>query len=186
MVMDYQPALLGFLPDPTAVLDVANVAIRVARTQESCVGYVRVGFTDADYEKFPEESVMGIRVKSSRPNLDSNAVTAAFHIGLEPPGENDIVVRKTRVGAFSTSDLDRQLRDLGVGSVVLAGVHTSGVVLSTVREAHDMDYQVYVLADACADPDPSVHQFLIDQIFPKQARVIGSDEFTEIIGARGK
>jgi Isochorismatase family len=47
--------------------------------------------------------------------------------------------RKTRVGAMSTTDLDRQLRDRGIDTLVLAGISTSGVVLSTVVEATGRD-----------------------------------------------
>jgi nicotinamidase-related amidase len=181
--MDYQPAILGFLDDPTAILETANAAIREARRQDAHVAYIRVGFSDTDYEKFPDDSVMGNRVKKSRPNLDADSVSAALHSELERFEANDIVLRKTRVGAFSTTDLDDQLRSRGVDSVVVAGVHTSGVVLSTVREAHDLDYQVHVLADACADPDMLVHRFLMEQVFPKQARVITSADLTEIVSA---
>jgi nicotinamidase-related amidase len=97
------------------------------------------------------------------------------------PEPGDIIVRKTRVGAFSTTDLDRQLRDRGVTTVILAGISTSGVVLSTVRDAADRDYQVLVLADACADPQPGVHDFLTGQIFPRQASVITRAELKDVL-----
>jgi nicotinamidase-related amidase len=59
-----------------------------------------------------------------------------------PPQPGDLVVRKTRVGAVSTADLDRQLRDRGIDTLVLAGISTSGVVLSTLIEAADRDYRL--------------------------------------------
>jgi nicotinamidase-related amidase len=46
------------------------------------------------------------------------------------------------------------------------------VVLSTVIEAHDLDYRTYVLADGCADTDAEVHAFLLEKIFPRRAEVI--------------
>ena len=64
------------------------------------------------------------------------------------------MVRKTRVGAFSTTDLDEQLRQRGVDTLLLAGISTSGVVLSTVRDAHDRDYRVFVARRRSA-PTPS-------------------------------
>jgi nicotinamidase-related amidase len=97
------------------------------------------------------------------------------------PEPGDIVVRKTRVGAFSTTDLDQQLRDRGVTTLILAGISTSGVVLSTVRDAADRDYQVLILADACADPAPGVHEFLTEKIFPRQADVITSAELKDVL-----
>jgi nicotinamidase-related amidase len=88
------------------------------------------------------------------------------------PEPGDIIVRKTRFGAFSTTDLAERLWDRGIATVILAGVSTSGVVLSTVRDAADCDYRVFVLADATADPEPGVHDFLIERVFPRQALVI--------------
>ncbi len=49
------------------------------------------------------------------------------------PGDN--VARKTRVSAFARTDLDEWLRDLGIDTLILAGISTSGVVLSTVCDA---------------------------------------------------
>jgi len=49
---------------------------------------------------------------------------------------------------------------------------TSGVVLSTVREAADKDFQLTVLSDLCADFDPEVHAVLMQKVFPRQAAVL--------------
>src|SRR6204780_4919783 len=118
------------------------------------------------------------------PDRRSRSPATAIHDRLAPePG--DITVRKTRVGAFSTTDLDQQLRDRGVSTLILAGISTSGVVLSTVRDAADRDYQVFVLADGCADPGPGVHEFLTETIFPRQARVITSAELKDVLSGPG-
>jgi nicotinamidase-related amidase len=114
--------------------------------------------------------------------MHSDSPATAVHESVAP-APADIIVRKTRVGAFSTTDLDEQLRKRGIHALVLAGISTSGVVLSTVREASDRDYQVYVLADACADPDPEVHDFLTGRIFPAQAHVITLAELDTLLSA---
>ena len=85
-------------------------------------------------------------------------------------------MRKVRVGAFSTTDLDEQLRERGIDTIVLAGISTSGVTLSTVRDGADRDYRVLVLSDATADPDREVHAFLTERIFPRQAHVLTTEE----------
>ena len=92
----------------------------------------------------------------------------------------DIVVRKTRIGPFLTTDLDRQLRERDITTLLLAGVSTSGVVLSTVRDGADRDYQLFVLADACADPELDVHEFLMTRIFPRQADVIQTGDLSAL------
>ncbi|CAM3553875.1 cysteine hydrolase family protein [Flavobacterium chungbukense] len=54
----------------------------------------------------------------------------------------------------------------------LTGIATSGVVLSTIREASDKDYVLTVLSDCCADGDEEVHQILTTKVFQMQAEVI--------------
>jgi nicotinamidase-related amidase len=92
------------------------------------------------------------------------------------PQDGDIVVRKTRVGSFGTTNLHEQLQAKGIDTLILAGISTSGVVLSTVRDGHDLDYRLIVLSDLCADPEADVHTFLMERIFPRQAEVITSGE----------
>ena len=84
---------------------------------------------------------------------------------------------KRRVGAFSGSDLEVVLRSQGVNSLVLTGIATSGVVLSTLRAAADMDFEITVLSDCCADADPIVHDVLMTKVFPRQAEVLTVDEW---------
>jgi nicotinamidase-related amidase len=176
LVMDYQAGILDRLDDAETLLACAAEAIAVVRDRGGQIGYVRVAFEDADYAAAPPHS----RFASVGPEMHSDSPATAIHDRVAPePG--DIIVRKTRVGAFSTTDLDQQLHDRGITSLILAGISTSGVVLSTVRDAADRDYQVFVLADGCADPGPGVHEFLTETIFPRQARVITSGELKDVL-----
>lgn len=96
------------------------------------------------------------------------------------PQPQDILVVKRRVSAFSGSDLEVILRSFGIEHMVLTGIATSGVVLSTVREAADKDYRITVLADGCADADQEVHQVLTTKVFPRQAEVLTTEEWRKI------
>jgi nicotinamidase-related amidase len=89
----------------------------------------------------------------------------------------DIVVTKKRVSALAGSDLEILLRALEVDALVLSGIATSGVVLSTVRQAADLDYRLTVLRDGCADADPEVHRVLLEKVFPRQAEVLRTDDW---------
>jgi nicotinamidase-related amidase len=41
-----------------------------------------------------------------------------------------------------------------------------------LRQAADLDFELTVLHDACADADPEVHRVLVDKVFPRQADVV--------------
>ena len=77
-----------------------------------------------------------------------------------------------------------QLRARGIDTLVLAGVHTSGVVLSTVRHAGDLDYRLVVVPDCCADPDVELHAMLLDLVIPKQAVVVTLAELAGVLPGR--
>jgi nicotinamidase-related amidase len=52
------------------------------------------------------------------------------------------------------------------------------VVLSTLRQAADLDFRITVLSDLCADADAEVHQLMLDRVFPAHADVITSVDWT--------
>ena len=181
--MDYQNGVVDMFGDPDDLLSRAASAIATVRRAGGHVGYVRVAFEDADFQAIPPTSRMGARAGTSATAFHNDSPATAVHDRVAPePG--DIVVRKVRVGAFSTTDLDAQLRERGVDTLILAGISTSGVVLSTVRDASDRDYRVLVLADATADREPDVHAFLTERIFPRQADVITVADLEGLLSAR--
>jgi nicotinamidase-related amidase len=96
---------------------------------------------------------------------------SAIHPAVAP-ADNDVIVTKRRVSAFTGSDLEVVLRAADVDHLVLTGIATSGVVLSTLRQAADLDYRLTVLADGCLDADPEVHRVLMEKVFPRQADVV--------------
>jgi nicotinamidase-related amidase len=82
------------------------------------------------------------------------------------PQDGDLVLAKARIGAFSTTGLDVHLRAAGRDTLILTGIATSGVVLSTARAAYDLGFRVVVVDDACSDPDRSVHEALVRPVHP--------------------
>ena len=85
---------------------------------------------------------------------------------------------KLRVSAFAGSDLEVILRSRMIDTLILTGIATSGVVLSTLLEAADKDYGIVVLSDACLlDAAPEVHRVLIEKLFPRRADVLTVDEW---------
>jgi nicotinamidase-related amidase len=57
-------------------------------------------------------------------------------------------------------------------------------VLSTVRQASDLDYRLIVVRDCCADPNAEVHAMLLDIVIAKQATVVTMAEFAGALPGR--
>ncbi|MGH1559233.1 cysteine hydrolase [Caulobacter segnis] len=73
------------------------------------------------------------------------------------PLPDELVIRKTRYSAFSGTDLDARLKAMGVDTLVLAGLTTECCVDGAARDAFNLDYHVFVAADACAAYAPDLH-----------------------------
>ena len=92
------------------------------------------------------------------------------------------VVTKSRLSAFAGTDLELLLRANEIDTLVLFGIATSGVVLSTALTAADADYRLFIVKDCCADLDDVVHTCLIEKIFPRFATVVTSEELRGRLG----
>jgi nicotinamidase-related amidase len=175
LVMDLQTSIVArYGEDGQALLATVNEATSAARAHGVLVIYVRVGFRDGAPEVSPRNVNFTNAAKEGTKN-DSNPVSQ-IHSAIAPK-DGDVVVTKRRVSAFSGSDLDMILRSQGITSLTLMGIATRGVVLSTVRQAADLDYELTVLRDGCVDLDPETHRVLLDKVFPRQASVISTTDW---------
>ena len=175
LVMDVQPGIVSRLEHPDEFLEKVKQAVDAAHGHHIPVIYVVVGFRPGFPEVSAQNKSFGAIKESALPAMiDPRPV-------LEPE-EGDVVVVKRRVSAFTGSDLEVVLRGKEVRHLVLAGIATGGVVLSTTREAADKDYRLTILSDLCADTDPQVHAVLIEKLFPRQATVITGAEWARTLG----
>lgn len=183
LIMDYENDIVGMLPEnvQASLLEKASIILKASRQAHMTVIYIVVRFRDGYPEINPQNKLFSSLKDSGR--LREGTPGAEIHAKVAPqPG--DIIVTKRRVGAFSTTDLETILRSKNINTIVLFGISTSGVVLSTVRWAADMDYKLAVISDACADGDAEVHRVLMDKVFPRQAAVVNTQEFLFAAGAR--
>jgi nicotinamidase-related amidase len=104
----------------------------------------------------------------------SGGIAAEIHPRIAPAA-GEIIVAKRRVSAFMGTDLDMILRSNGIHTLVMCGVVTSGVVLSTLCHAADSDYGLLVLRDCCSDIDQSAHALLVEKVFPRHATILTFD-----------
>jgi nicotinamidase-related amidase len=174
LVMDMQVGIIPMLPNPGEILDKVNIAISCAREKKIPVIYVVVGFR----EGMPEVSTNNKGSTASKSRIGGANMEEFIKIHPDiAPITGEITVIKKRVSAFTGSDLEVILRAKGIQHIVLTGVSTSGVVLSTTREAADKDYRITILSDGCADGDEEVHRVLTTKVFPRQADVMTVEEW---------
>ena len=154
LIMDYQNRQLNSLSEAVRreVLEKANMVLAKARSVNIPIIHVEV----VRGERTPETEI--------HPSM------------IPQPGEP--LLTKSRVGPFSTTELDELLKKQGVDTIVILGIRTSGCVLTTVRWAADIDYKQIVISECCADPDAEVHRVLMEKIFPwhDMAKIVSSQE----------
>jgi nicotinamidase-related amidase len=173
LTLDFQKGIFGFVPGAEAVVPQAAKAVQFARNKHYMIIHVGLGFAEG-HPEIPDTESRFKKVKEN--NLFVKGTPSAeFHHAVARPGE--LVVYKQRVSAFSENDLHMILRARGVENLVFFGISTSGITLSTLRRAFDLDFRCVVLKDACFDPDEEVHRVLTEKIFPAQATVSTVDEF---------
>lgn len=181
IAMDCQVGIVSIYAKPKEeFVERASSVLRAARTAGMTVVLVQVGFRPglpevSDRNKF----FAAIKSSSQHQSLfqgDLGAIQA--ELGPEP---GDIVVVKHRVSAFAGTDLELILRAKQIDTIVLFGISTSGVVLSTLLEANDADYRVVVIADCCADLDAELHVALLTGLFPRRADAATAADFVKAL-----
>jgi len=164
----------SFLGGDPAFLDHVEQALGTARRAGLRVIHVAFCMRARTPEIHPNNRLL------SGPRLTRTVPTPTdpqFHPRVAPnPGE--VIVTRSRVSAFHGSDLEVILRAGGIRHLVMCGIATTGVVLSTVCEASDKDYELTVLSDGCATSDEEVQRVLIEKLFPRYAQVMTVDAWS--------
>ncbi|MGW1087394.1 cysteine hydrolase family protein [Streptomyces sp. NPDC002596] len=181
LAMDFQNGIVASVAEPDALVERVGGAIADVRATGGTIGYVRVAFTEDDWAAVPATNKTFSGVAAAKMMHHEDATTQIDE--RIAPEDGDIVVRKIRFGPGSTTDLHQQLRDRDIDTLILSGISTSGVVLSTLIDAADRDYRIYVLTDGVADHHLDVHRILLDHVFPSRAHLIDTAQLAELLKA---
>ena len=152
LLTGFQVPFLAGIADTARLLARAHAALSWARSENVSVVYARIAFSPADFAVVPTYHKAFGPAASGR-FLADGSPESQIHESFDIQ-DADIVIRATRLSAFSATDLGASLRNQGITTLIIAGIPTGGAVLSTVRHAADKNYRLYVLRDATADPDP--------------------------------
>lgn len=132
-----------------------------ARKANVPVIWVAVQF-DQRYSNWPSGSpLFGAAKQYGALQSDTWATLIHEEVGFD---DSDYLLAKHRVSAFSNPELVKLLNKLEVTELIVAGVATDLAVSSIVFDAHDLDYQVTVVADSCAAANQTDHDFTLKQV----------------------
>ena len=179
LVMDMQVGIVTRYVQGGDFFTPIHTALDAARAASIPVIYVTVAFRPGYPEISPRNQIFAA-VKQRQSSSSAPVISMEIHPAIAPL-PTDSVVTKLRVSAFAGSDLEVLLRAQDIRHLVLCGIATSGVVLSTLREAADKDYGLTVLSDCCVDSDEEVQRVLLTKVFPHQAEVLTSEQWCEAI-----
>ena len=181
LALDCQTGVISTYARPQGefIARVSNV-LNAARAAGSAVIHVQVGFRPGLPEVSDRNKLLGA-IKASKPHQEFfRGSSGEIHPGIGPKSD-DIVVVKHRVSAFSGTDLSMILRAREIHTIVMFGLATSGVVLSTLLQASDADYRLVVIEDCCADLDMELHSALFKRLFPARADVMSAEDIVKTL-----
>jgi nicotinamidase-related amidase len=181
LAMDCQTGIVSIYAKPAEeFISRAAGVLAAARKAGMRVIHIQVGFRPGLPEVSSRNKLFGAIKSSPDHQKLFSGPASAIHPALGPE-PNDLVVTKHRVSAFTGTDLDMILRAGEITTLVLFGIATSGVVLSTLLDAVDADYNVIVISDCCADLEPELHDALLNRLFPRRGDVITSAQFETMV-----
>ena len=173
--MDLQSGIVSIYTRDNDLVSRAGALLQSGRDVGLTIVHVKVGFR-AGLPEIHERNMLLSAIRNSPAHQQLfMGPAAAIHPAVSPQ-EGDLVVTKSRMNAFVGTDLALLLRARDIDTLIMFGIATSGVVLSTALAAADLDFRLFVVRDCCADLDEAVHTCLLDKVLPRYATVVSSDE----------
>lgn len=154
----------------------ANQALQLAQQRGWLRILVKVGFAQG-YVDHPAQTAMFRRARELGA-LEAGSRGMDFHPDLRAELGEQVII-KPRISGFYGTNLDATLRARRIERVVIAGVSTCWAVESTVREAHDRDYEVLILEPACAAATAEEHEQAISRL-SRIARVVSLEQLAQV------
>lgn len=102
-------------------------------------------------------------------------------LGHQP---SDIVVTKRTWGAFASTNLEAQLKAMGVTQVVITGVATGTGVEATARQAYEQGFNVTLAIDAMTDLRPEGHEYSVTKVFPRLGETGSTQQIIDLLAKR--
>lgn len=181
LALDFQhdniAATVGIKDPP--VLENSARMLEAARRRQLRVMHITASVR-RDYLDMPRSSSLWLKLRQSK-TMIMGTPGAEIH-PLVAPREDELVINKTCVDPFLTTNLGQALINFDINTLILIGLWTNYVVEATARHAADVGYRVIVVRDCCASNNVENHEFAITRILPTIATVATLDEVLAAVG----
>lgn len=173
LVLDVQNDLVKITPGirENRVLEHIASVVKAARRWKVPVIHITASVR-GDFLDIPRDNPLWDGLRKSR-QLIFGTRGAAIHPKIRPL-KSELVLNKTCVDPFLTTNLGQALQNHDVNTVVLTGLWTNWVVEATARHASDMGYRVFIPRECVASNNFENHDFAINRILPTICYVVGT------------
>lgn len=167
VIMHYQVDVFAILfgDRPSPLLEKCNALIRRWRVTGRPVLFPNFNLGE-NYEHASNNNRL---ISSIVPTGRFRSALPMHGLAIEP---DDLVYACPRASVFHGTTLDADLRARGISALVMAGISSTGVVLSSITWASDADYDVRLVRDCCYDPDQEAHEALFRSGFGGRVQVV--------------
>jgi nicotinamidase-related amidase len=174
VLIDMQKGILGMPLAPYGAAQLVENAVALGKRLKEAGGsvvLVNVAFANDHADRLSQEVDAPMQVRpGGMPAEWSEFVPEIASLQM------DVVITKRQWSAFHGTELDLQLRRRGITTIVLGGVATNFGVESTARDAWQHNYAVVIAEDACASMGADLHEFSVEKILRRVARVRSTAE----------
>ncbi|NUO85693.1 MAG: cysteine hydrolase [Cupriavidus sp.] len=176
VVMHYQTDILALFPSaaPTLLANTRKLC-DAARARGVSVYFAKIHFSPG----YPEVSPLnrnGQGIKRLGLFVDDQVSPELGRRDHEP------LIVAHRASVFFGTDLQLRLSAQGIDTLLMAGIASTGVVLSSVAYASDADFRLFTVKDCCYDPDQVVHDHLFATAFDSRTTVLSLAEALALLG----
>ena len=174
MLIDLQKGILGIPLAPYGAAQIVENGVALGRKLKEAGGtvvLVNVAFANDSADRLKQE----VDAPTPVPVGGMPAEWSEFAPEVDSL-QADVIITKRQWSAFYGTELDLQLRRRGVETIVLGGVVTNFGVESTARDAWQHNYSVVIAEDACASMSADLHQFSVEKVLRRGARVRSTAE----------
>ena len=175
LVLDVQNDLVRITPRIKENRILENIAAVIAAARRRRVPVIHItASVRPDFLDIPRDNPLWDGLRKSR-QLIFGTRGAAIHSKVRPL-KNELVLNKTCVDPFLTTNLGQALQNHDANTLILTGLWTNWVVEATARHASDMGYRVFIARECVASNTAENHEFAINHILPTICYVVSANE----------